>query len=108
MTRLFYAFLVPLMACAPVPDDIEPIPLDDGAGGVVIDSTSGLQERLPDTCGLSNYEGFVGQTTAAVIIPPEANTRVVQPGEILSQIYVADRVNFYVDGQGVITRIICG
>lgn len=105
MTRLIYLLPALLMACAPVPDVIDPIPLD---AEVEVPSSSGLEERLPDTCKLADFQGFVGQPISSVVLPVEANTRVVEPGEILSQIYVADRVNFYVDEEGVITRVICG
>lgn len=89
-------------ACAPVPDDV----VTEIDGGPV--ASSGLEERLPDTCNLSNYESFVGQPLAAVSLPTDVQTRVVRSNSILSQVYEAARVNFHVDDGGTITKVICG
>lgn len=96
-----------LMACAPAPVEVV-APVTAGENSAGGSATPGLQERLPDTCGLDNYQGFIGQPVAAITYPAGDNVRVVQPGEILSQIYVADRVNLYVDEASVVQRIICG
>lgn len=96
------AMAVLLAGCAPTPEEV----VTDVEGNAV--NTSGLQERLPDTCNLTNYDGYVGQPVAAVAIPPGVKTRIVRPADILSQVYEAARVNFYVDEAGTITRVICG
>ncbi|MEM7470644.1 MAG: I78 family peptidase inhibitor [Pseudomonadota bacterium] len=102
MTRLIYAVPFFLLACAPV-DDVQPIEVDAEP-----QVTSGLEERLPDTCELFNFEGFVGQQFADITVPEGTKTRVVLPGLIVSQVYEADRVNIHVDGEGKITKVICG
>lgn len=90
------------MACGGTPED------DVFIEGPVVENTSGLEERLPDTCMLTNYANSVGQDVSAIFIPESATTRIIQPGEIVSQVYVAERVNFYVDANGTVTRVICG
>ena len=100
--------LLPILLAGCAAAAVDDVVVVEGPDGAVIENTSGLEERLPDTCMLSNYEGFVGQPIAATILPDDVTTRVVQPGMILSQIYVADRVNFYVDADGIITQITCG
>ncbi len=91
-----------IAACAPVPEDVV-----TEVDGTPI-GASGLEERLPDTCNLSNYEGFVGQPLAAVTIPTDVQTRIVRSNSILSQVYEAARVNFHVNDSGTITKVICG
>lgn len=92
-----------LAGCAPTPEAVV-----TDVDGNAVGNTSGLQERLPDTCNLTNYDGYVGQPVSAVAIPPGVKTRIVRPADILSQVYEAARVNFYVDEAGTITRVICG
>lgn len=92
--------LLGVAACGPTPNDV--------VTGDEPPIQSGLEERLPDTCKLTNYDGFVGQPLAAVTLPTGAETRIVRPGTILTQEYVASRVNFHVDQAGIITKVICG
>jgi hypothetical protein len=103
MKKLTYLLPVLLMACGGTPQD--DVIVD---GPVVVENTSGLEERLPDTCMLSNYAGSEGQDVSTVIMPDGVITRVIRPGEIVSQVYVAERVNFHVDANGIVTRVICG
>ncbi len=94
-----------VMACAPV-DDVQPVqPVEVSSETEV---TSGLEERLPDTCKLDNFRAFVGQQFADITVPAGTKTRVVLPGQILSQVYEADRVNIHVNGDGQVTKVICG
>lgn len=99
---LSLAVVTSLAACTPPPDEV----VTDVNGDAI--NSSGLEERLPDTCNLSNYDGYVGQSLAAVAIPTDVDTRIVRPTTILSQIYESARVNFYVGDDGVITRVVCG
>lgn len=99
---LHLACVAALAACAPPPEEVV-----TGIDGTP-DSTSGLEERLPDTCNLSNYEGFVGQPLAAVTLPTDVKTRIVRSNSIVSQVYESARVNFHVDDGGTITKVICG
>ncbi len=102
MMKLRYILPFLLVGCAPATDTgLE-------SGGLEPVNTSGLEEKLPDTCKLDNYRAFVGQPLAASAIPTGINSRIVKPGTILTQEYDAARVNFYVDEAGTITRVICG
>ncbi len=107
MKKLTYLLPVLLMACGGTPQDDVVIegPVVDGP---VVENTSGLEERLPDTCMLTNFAGSEGQDVSVIFIPEGVITRVIRPGEIVSQVYVAERVNFYVDANGIVTRVICG
>ncbi|MCY4180442.1 MAG: I78 family peptidase inhibitor [Litoreibacter sp.] len=103
MKNLLLALPLFLLACTPVVDDVQPIEVTPER-----EVTSGLQERLPDTCKLERFEGFVGQNFADIIVPEGTKVRIVLPGMIVSQVYEADRVNIHVDGNGVVTKVICG
>ena len=107
MKKLTYLLPVLLMACGGTPQDDVVIegPVVEGP---VVENTSGLEERFPDTCMLTNFAGSEGQDVSAIFIPEDVITRVIRPGEIVSQVYVAERVNFYVDANGIVTRVICG
>ncbi|WP_298361124.1 I78 family peptidase inhibitor [uncultured Litoreibacter sp.] len=100
--KLRYIIPLVLVGCAPTTDASIDGDLTEPA------NTSGLEERLPDTCKLDRYAGFVGQLQSDVAIPTGSDTRIVKPGTILTQEYVANRVNFYVNEDGIITRVICG
>ncbi len=102
MKQLTYLLPFLLLACGGAPQD------DVIVNGPVVENTSGLEERFPDTCMLDNYAGSVGQDFSAIFLPDGVTTRVIRPGEIVSQVYVADRVNFHVDANGIVTRVICG
>jgi len=107
MKKLTYLLPVFLIACGGTPQDDVVIegPVVEGP---VVENTSGLEERFPDTCMLSNFAGSEGQNISAIFMPEDVITRVIRPGEIVSQVYVAERVNFYVDASGIVTRVICG
>lgn len=86
--------------------------LPEAAEGVqVVQGESGLLERLPDTCRLDDYRGFVGQPAATVSVSARPY-RVIGPGDIVTQEYDPMRVNFFHDGAegatGLVTRVSCG
>jgi hypothetical protein len=69
----------------------------------------GLVERLPNTCRLENYQQFMGTDgLIAVGLVTDRPARLVSPGDIVSQVYDPQRVNFYTDNGGRVTRISCG
>jgi hypothetical protein len=77
--------LLALTACAPVP------------------------AQKSDSCGLSDHAYLKGQPAVAVKSAGlKQPYRVVPKGSLVTQDYSAARVNFYLDGQGVIIRIACG
>lgn len=75
----------------------------------VVVNDGGLVERLPNTCKLQNYQGYVGQQAA--VLPAAALDRpwrVVEPDGIVSQEYDPARLNFQTDRVGTIERVTCG
>lgn len=67
-------------------------------------------EPLPeDTCGAAGLARLVGQdmsALAAMTFPD--TTRFIAPDTAITMDYRAERLNFDLDGAGVITRIWCG
>lgn len=61
-----------------------------------------------DTCGAQGYQSLVGSPLAAVTLPASLNSRIIQPGDLVTQDYAEDRINFELDEQGRITRVSCG
>ncbi|SIO32339.1 I78 family peptidase inhibitor [Vannielia litorea] len=97
--------LTALAACQP---PLETPPIDDSP--LQDNSDSGLVEREPDICGAAAYrERAVGQPSS--VIPTLGVTRqirVIPHGGIVTQEYSPYRMNFYLDGSGLITRVSCG
>ena len=134
MTVYRLLFVMFLAACTPVPviDDGSPPagtgsdglsgtdPLNDGVvddppdvfdeNGTVVRSGPGdLLDREPDTCGAQSLQNMLGQS--ASIVPGlalEGPFRIVKPDDIVTQEYNAQRVNFRVNGSGIVTRVSCG
>ena len=88
---------------------VDPLDQTTAPDTVIVENQGGLVERLPNTCKLENYERFRGQN-AASLVPGSLDRpfRTVGPTAIVSQEYNPQRVNFYTDGSGTITRISCG
>ena len=61
-----------------------------------------------DACGAEGYQSLVGSPLAAVTLPASLNSRIIRPGDLVTQDYAEDRINFELDEQGTITRISCG
>lgn len=81
----------------------------DPYGQVIDNTSSGLTERLPDTCKLETFQYLQGLTPAAVAAAGFTEPyRIIGPNDIASQEYNPKRVNFYTDEKGQIVRIICG
>ncbi len=82
---------------------------EDPYNRVVESPTSGLTERLPDTCKLEEYQQYRGLTQAEIDAAGLAVTyRIVGPTDIVTQEYNPMRVNFYTDRDGRVGRISCG
>ncbi|WP_179954288.1 I78 family peptidase inhibitor [Denitrobaculum tricleocarpae] len=61
-----------------------------------------------DACGAEGYQSLVGTSLAAVTLPASLNSRIIQPGDLVTQDYAEDRINFELDDKGTITRVFCG
>ncbi|MEE4209494.1 MAG: I78 family peptidase inhibitor [Parvularcula sp.] len=73
------------------------------------DIDDALVDREPTgECPADEYQGFVGAQLAAVTYPRDLNVRIIEPGQMYTQEYRADRMNFHLDEDGVITKVICG
>ncbi len=94
MKHLIPIFLLALAACEPAPPVTEEI--------------EGLDKLTPDTCGAADYQSLVGGNIAATTLPSDLNDRVIRPGDIVTQEYRPDRINFRVDESGVIQSVTCG
>lgn len=101
--RWMLVIFLALAGCTSVdtslPDDVPETELPD----------SGLLERTPDTCGLSEHDGLVGQPlTAFDPASRDRPVRVVRPGQIVTNEYNPQRMNIDLDGQDQIKAIRCG
>ncbi len=59
-----------------------------------------------DACGAQAHAGMVGAPIAAATFPQ--GVRVLTPDTIMTQEFIATRLNVLVDAQGVITGFRCG
>jgi hypothetical protein len=68
-----------------------------------------LFAREPDTCHTADHTDLIGQTPAIVDAREWIRPiRIVSVGSIVTQEYVANRINFFLDTQGLIYKINCG
>ena len=105
MQRAFaMAVLLGLVGCGPAPEpEIYNPPVPDQVGG------ERLLNREPDTCGLGRLTYLQGQPRAAVVSAGLTKpTRTIPLGGIVTQEYNPERINFYLDANGLIGRISCG
>lgn len=61
-----------------------------------------------DDCDAAGYTSLIGSNLAAVTVPGDLELRIIQPGEVVTQDFRAERLNFVVNAQGVIQRVYCG
>ncbi len=64
---------------------------------------------LVPSCGAARLGGFVGQPVAA--LDPQYQplvTRIIRPGDAVTEEFSPARLNVEVDGRDVITRVWCG
>ncbi len=62
----------------------------------------------PDTCGAEGYRNLIGTPVAAITLPRDLPYRIVGPEDAVTMDFLADRVNFHTDAEGVIVRVACG
>jgi hypothetical protein len=68
-----------------------------------------LRELAPDTCGAGGLAALVGGPAGnlrTVVLP--GPVRIVGPTSIVTEEYMADRLNVHTDARGTILRIDCG
>lgn len=62
-----------------------------------------------DPCGANRNEAFVGQP--ATVIPaalPGRSQRIIRPGDMVTEDYSDQRINYYLDAGDRVSRITCG
>jgi hypothetical protein len=111
MRRAFAAMLafVVLAACGqtmttaaqtPAASPSQPqVTSDVPAAGATDDFTA------PDTCGAGAYRRFIGARISSMTPPP--NSRVIRPGDPVTEDFRTDRLNIVVDADGFITSLEC-
>lgn len=69
-----------------------------------------LTDREPDTCKAADHVALLGQPSGAVAMAGITKpARIIAPGMIIDQEeYDSGRVNFYLNGDGVVVRMNCG
>ncbi|MFT7058233.1 MAG: hypothetical protein ACJASV_000733 [Pseudorhodobacter sp.] len=99
---LFTSFL--LIACTPDPGRPVDIVLPTASVPESI-----LQSREPDSCGVAEVQGLIGQPEGNIrTVRISHRYRVVPFAGIVTQEYDAARLNFYLNESSVITRVSCG
>lgn len=95
--RLFVLLaLLPLTACVAAPVDTPP-------------GDPKPQPPAERTCGAAELQGLVGQPATVLQTMRFAGpVRVIEPGMAVTMDYSPARLNFDLDGQGLITRAYCG
>ena len=69
----------------------------------------GFVEREPDLCDAETMQDAVGQLFAEVDTSGVKRViRVIRPGEIVTQEYNPQRMNFYLDDTDKVTEVKCG
>jgi hypothetical protein len=103
MKAAFYILAIILLAaCTPVPPPVAQRP-------AVQPVEYALKQQEPDSCGTARAAVFYGQP-AAKIAPSgfPGLYRILPVGAIVTQEYSAERVNFHLDQNGVVSNIDCG
>lgn len=92
-------------ADAPTPDTPTDTTPEVGEAPSADSDTARLDD---DPCDAAGYQAMLGAAIAAVTLPASLDHRVIGPDTIVTQDFVATRLNFYTNKDGVITRIACG
>jgi len=63
----------------------------------------------PDTCNAAEHEGLIGQDVTVLeqnlLLGP---VRIIRPGQLITQDYLPERVNFNVNAADKVTSVRCG
>lgn len=62
----------------------------------------------PDTCNSVDYFSLVDANIAAVTLPSNIDSRIINEGDLVTMDFVPERLNIEVDAQGTIQRLSCG
>ncbi|MBJ2153695.1 I78 family peptidase inhibitor [Paracoccus sp. IB05] len=105
----FAAASLCLAACTPQPVRPPSRPAAPAAAQPAITEPV-LTEREPDTCRLASLSALPGQPSGNLrTVRLAGPSRIIPPGGIVDQgDYNPQRINAYIDNQGIITRLECG
>ncbi|PUB15468.1 I78 family peptidase inhibitor [Yoonia sediminilitoris] len=79
------------------------------AGCAAAPTPAPITPRLPDTCDAESYGYLVGQdATALETVLIMRMVRVIRPGDLVTQDYRPQRINFEIDRTNRIAGISCG
>lgn len=84
-----------ISACSPTPSEPTAKPVEN--------------EVVVQECDIARFENLIGQPMeifASGDYPQ--NTRIIEPGTMVTRDYRADRMNIDIDEAGIITKIWCG
>jgi hypothetical protein len=101
-----------LTACAaPAPKRVVVTkPAVDPSVSAPIDQTPGFNDKEPDTCKAQTLQGLIGQPAGNVrTVRAPGPVRIIAPATVYDQEeYRSDRLNVFVNGDGIISSISCG
>lgn len=91
-----------LAACSPQAPTIDPVQPVEPA-------FPSLPTGLDDQCKANENAQLLGMTTdgleeTLLLLP----TRIIRPGDLVTQDYRPQRLNIHLDGAGTVTRLSCG
>jgi hypothetical protein len=97
--------LAPLLGLALLPGCIVPIPVPNGTpGSFVVDQGS--------ACGARGLQDYLGEDVALVertdFQGAPGPMRIIRPGDVVTEEYLAERLNFRIDAAGKVSAVDCG
>ncbi len=77
--------------------------------GCAVPAPPPVPPQIEDTCGAAEFAGLIGQKTTVL----ERNlrlgmVRVIRPGDMVTQDFRPERINFMIDDMETIQTINCG
>lgn len=60
------------------------------------------------SCDAGAHAALIGRNLAAVTLPAGMDTRIIRPGDLVTQDYKPGRLNLHLDADGVIEMVNCG
>lgn len=65
-------------------------------------------QNSADTCGASAMRSYIGKHESTIVVTGLPPTRIIHPKDRVTMDKVPGRLNFKVDGKGIITAVYCG
>ncbi len=91
-----FLFVLPLLAaCQPAPTG-------------TVDVGSGARPIGGDACNAAQYADKVGGPMGDLRYPPSRETRLINPGEMVTMEFNPERLNIEIDKAGRVVAVTCG